>query len=93
MITLGPDFVPGRWRRWSAEVCAAFPLAASDWEAHSDAVDAGLYSVRNRSFSAAPASSSDPFSCKFADEPPLSLEEEEALSASAVPEPAQAALF
>lgn len=36
-----------RWHRWAAGVVAAFPMAGTDWDAHSDAVEAGLYSVRD----------------------------------------------
>lgn len=46
-----------RWISWARSVTAAFPLAGTDWEQHSDAVDAKLYSVQDwvRSRAAAPA--------------------------------------
>lgn len=68
------------WEARAAAVCAQFPLAATDWDQHSDCVDAGVYSVQKRSFTSWPA---EPRLHNFADEPPLSPEEEEAAAASA----------
>jgi hypothetical protein len=66
-----------RWVSWAAAVTAAFPLAGSDWEAHTVSVDAGIYDVRNRRYLDPPAA--DPVQI-FAEEPPPTPEEEEALT-------------
>lgn len=77
------------WDARAAAVCAEFPLAATDWVQHSECVDAGIYSVQNRRYAAAPA---EPRMQFFADEPPLTLEEEEAAAAMSA-RPAQMELF
>jgi hypothetical protein len=77
------------WDARAAEVIAAFPLAGTDWVQHSDCVDSGFYSVQNCS---AGIVSSDPVVHFFADEPPLSPEEEEQAYAIASA-PAQMELF
>lgn len=64
------------WLEHAAAVVARYPLAASDWEQHADAVDTGFYSVQIRTGTPAPAAVSN---CDFADEPPLSPEDEETL--------------
>jgi hypothetical protein len=68
-----------RWDAWAADVCARFPLAATDWEQHSDAVDARLYIVQKRTENPPPAAEPN---CENADFPfvePLSPEQQEML--------------
>jgi hypothetical protein len=68
-----------RWDAWAADVCARFPLAASDWEQHADCVESGFYSVRKRTETPVPAAASV---CENADLPldePLSPEQQEML--------------
>jgi len=84
--------VSGRSRFWdelAADVTARFPLAAVDWVQHSDSVDAGLYSVQNRTARPTPAKVQ---LHNFAEEPPLSPDEEEAAYAQSMA-PAQMELF
>lgn len=64
------------WDAHAAAVVARYPLAASDWEQHCDAVSTGFYSVHLRTEIPTPAA--EPM-CNIADEP-LSPEEEEQLS-------------
>lgn len=64
------------WRALAADVIARFPLAGTDWDQHSDAVEARFYNVRKRTETPPPA---DPPNCVFAEEP-LSPDEEEQLA-------------
>lgn len=67
------------WVAYAADVVAAFPLAGTDWDQHSDAVEAGFYNVRKRTETSAPAAEPN---CENADLPleePLSPEYEETL--------------
>lgn len=65
------------WRSRAAAVVAAFPLAGTDWGQHSDAVESGFYSVYSlHKRTEIPAPAAGPV-CEFADNVPLSPEEEE----------------
>jgi hypothetical protein len=48
-----------RWLPWAAAVVDAFPLSGTDWVAHSDAVEGGLYSVRGWAMAQAGQPSTD----------------------------------
>lgn len=76
-----------RWLLWAEQVVDYFPLAGTDWKLHSEYVEMGVYDVRNRRYAERLA---EPRLDNFADEPPLSPEEEEAVSASG---PSQGQLF
>lgn len=78
-----------RWLLWAEEVTNYFPLAATDWDLHAEYVDTGVYSVRNRRYSAEPA---QPRMNNFAEEPPPTPEEEEAIYAG-TGQPQQMGLF
>lgn len=63
------------WLDHAAAITARYPLAATDWEQHCDAVSSGFYSVHLRTETLPPAAEPN---CNFADEP-LSPEHEEML--------------